>query len=230
MEESNTLKNGRIYLGKDSTIILGISPGNPQYHNVQNLKSLFDFAQNHSTQKILLFLTDKISEHNYRAIGSSNPERSARVKANRVRNKCNETICLCNGQGRFQFINWSENVEVSGPYIDALTCIKRLYEENYTFQKDVVECTKDALLSLKNGREKASIENGFNLQTKTIDLEEGVNYLLKELAFLSVVNNIYHCSESVVLVYHKRWPVLEKYFDGGYDNISKPFLGFHVMK
>ena len=60
MEESNTLKNGRIYLEKDSTIILGISPGNPHYHNVQNLKSLFDFAQNHSTQKVkvLFWLTE----------------------------------------------------------------------------------------------------------------------------------------------------------------------------
>ena len=91
-------------------------------------------------------------------------------------------------------------------------------------------CTKGALLSLKKGREKASIKNGVNLQTKTIDLEEGVNYLLKELAFLSVVTIIYDCSESVVVVYPKRWPVLEKYCDGGYDNISKPFLGFHDMK
>ena len=145
------------------------------------------------------------------------------MKANRVRNKCNETIRLCNGQGRFQFVNWSENVEVSGPYIDAFTGMNRLYEENHSFQKDVMESSNIALHSLKKNRQKSSMENGFNI-------EEGVNYSLKELAFLSVVNNIYHCSESVFVVYHKRWPVLEKYCDGGYDNISKPFLGFHVMK
>ena len=99
-----------------------------------------------------------------------------------MRNKCKEAIRLCHGQGRFQFVNWSEDVEVSSPYIDAFSGMKRLYEESHSFQKDVMESSNNALQSLKKNRQKSSMENGFNL-------EEGVNYLLKELAFFSVVNN-----------------------------------------
>ena len=68
-----------------------------------------------------------------------------------------------------------------------------------------------------------------NEDTK-IDLEEGVKYPLKELAFFSVVSHVYDHCEEFVFIYHQRWSVLEKYFDGEYDNISRPCLGFCVLE
>ncbi|CAB3986629.1 annexin A6-like [Paramuricea clavata] len=152
MEESQTVKNGRIYLESKRTIVLGISPGNPFFYKMENLQKMFQFAKINSDQKILLFLVDKISEHNYRAVGT-------------------------------EYVNWSRDVETSDSYTSALNYVKHLYQVNDQFQNDIQECTQLALVSLKNGREKNMSQSGRNT---AIDLEEGVEYLLKELAFFSV--------------------------------------------
>ncbi len=174
----------------------------------------------------MLFLPDKISEHNYRAVGSKNPERSAREKANWLRNKCKKAIHSCGIQNEsVEFINWDRDVEKSSSYISALQYVKNLYEANDQFRNEIQEYTKLALVSMKNGREKNMPESSKN---SVIDLEEGVKYPLKELAFFSVVGDIYESCEQFVFVYHRRWSVLEKYFDGRYDNVPRPCLGFFV--
>ena len=105
--------------------------------------------------------------------------------------------------------------------------MKHLYQVNDQFQKDIQGCTKLALVSLKNGRKENMSENSRNT---AIDVEEGVEYPLKELAFFSVVGDIYERCEEYVLVYHRPWPILERYFDGKYDNVSRPCLGFYVLE
>lgn len=52
--------------------------------------------------------------------------------------------------------------------------------------------------------------------------------MLKELAFLAAVPNIYENCEEFDFVYHRSWPVLEKFFEGHYDDIVKPSLGFVI--
>ena len=182
----------------------------------------------HFLSKILLFLVDKISEHNYRAVGSKNPEKSARLKANSLRNKCQAAMHSCGIQNESaEYINWSRDIETSDSYISALNYVKHLYQVNDQFQKDIQESTQLALVSLKNGRKENMSENSRNT---AIDLEEGVEYPLKELAFFSVVGEIYERCEEYVLVYHRPWPVIERYFDGKYDNVSRPCLGFYVLE
>ena len=105
--------------------------------------------------------------------------------------------------------------------------MKYLYQANDQFQKDIKESTCSALVSLKNGREKSMPKDS---EETEIDLEEGVKYPLKELAFFSVVDQIYKNCEEFVFIYHRRWSVLEKYFDGEYDSISRPCLGFCVLE
>ncbi len=175
-----------------------------------------------------MFIPDKISEHNYRAVGSKKPERSARQKANCLRNKCQQAIYSCGIQNEsVEYINWSRDVEESSSYISALQYVKNLYEVNDQFRIEIQESTKLALLSMKRGRERNVAESSKN---SAIDLEEGVKYLLRELAFFSVVGDIYESCEKFVLVYHRRWSVLEKYFDGRYDNVPRPCLGFYVLE
>ena len=117
-------------------------------------------------------------------------------------------------------------------YNKALEHIKDLYQTNDEFHADIRESTEAALRCLKNGREKgasnkenelAELENG-------ADLKEGVQYLLKELAFFVAVPTIYENCENFVFVYHRRWPVLERYFGGFYDGVQKPSLGFLVFE
>ncbi|XP_028412176.1 uncharacterized protein LOC114534939 [Dendronephthya gigantea] len=227
MQESQAIKNGRTYLENRRRIMLGISPGNPFFYKIENLVRMLEFARDNSNDKIMLILVDKINEHNCRAIGSKNPEKSARVKAKRLRNKCEEAIRSCEMQDdSVEYINWVRDVESSSHYVDALKYVKHLYEVNDQFQKDVKESTQLALVSMKHGRERSMPEGS----DAAIDLDEGVKYLLKELAFLSVICYIYEGCEEFVVVYHRPWPVLERYFDGGYDNICRPSLGFYVFQ
>ena len=48
MEESQTLKNGHIYLKNKSTIILGVSPGNPFFYRMENLVKMLQFSKTNS--------------------------------------------------------------------------------------------------------------------------------------------------------------------------------------
>ncbi|XP_028412875.1 uncharacterized protein LOC114535761 [Dendronephthya gigantea] len=227
MQESQAIKNGRTYLENKRRIMLGISPGNPFFYEKGNLVKMLQIAKDNSNDKIMMFIADKISEHNYRAVGSKNPEKSARVKANRLRHKCEEAIRSCQMQDdSVEYINWVRDVESSSHYVDALKYVKHLYEVNDQFQKDVKECTQPALVSMKHGRERSMPEGS----DAAIDLDEGVKYPLKELAFFSVIRDIYEGCEEFVFVYHRPWSVLEKYFDGGYDNVSRPSLGFYVFE
>ncbi len=94
----------------------------------------------------------------------------------------------------------------------SLQYLKNLYEANDQFRNEIQESTKLALVSMKNGREKNMPKSSKN---SAIDLEEGVKYQLKELHFsLCMVGDIYESCEEFVFVYHRRWSVLEKYFEG----------------
>ncbi|XP_078375110.1 uncharacterized protein LOC144658551 [Oculina patagonica] len=213
-------------------MILGLSPGNPHYFRLESLQRLFDFAAKNNSEHVLLFIPDKISEHNYRAVGSKNPEKSARVKGNRLRNKCNEAIQssgLCHAN--YSFIRWTEDVESCPHYQKALADIQDLYEVNDEFRADITDLTEAALRCLKNGREKGGANNENEIaERNAVDLKEGVLYPLKELAFFVAIPNIYQNCDEFVFVYQRSWPVLEKYFAGSYDDIEKRSLGFVVFE
>lgn len=163
-------------------------------------------------------------------MGSKNPEKSARVKGNRLRNKCKEAIqgsAFCHAN--YSFISWTEDVEICHEYEKALANIKDLYEANEEFRNEIRESTEAALRCLRNGREKGGYNKENETDEESVDLSEGVLYLLKELAFLVAVPSIYENCKQFVFVYHRSWPVLEKYFNGCYDGIEKPSLGFVVF-
>ena len=56
-------------------------------------------------------------------------------------------------------------------------------------------------------------------------IDEGVFYLLKELAFLLASPKIYD-SEEVTYIYHKKWQIFQNLISGLYDNHSKKQLEF----
>ena len=47
-EESQALLNGKIFLQNRRPLLLGISPGNPHYYQMEALERLFDFARRNS--------------------------------------------------------------------------------------------------------------------------------------------------------------------------------------
>jgi hypothetical protein len=56
MEESQTVKNGQIYLEKKRTIVLAISPGNPFFYKMENLQKMFQFAKKNSDEKVRMYI------------------------------------------------------------------------------------------------------------------------------------------------------------------------------
>lgn len=229
-ENSQAVVNGKKFLRNRRTLLLGISPGNPYYYRSDVLERLFEFARQ-STDKVLVFIPDKISEHNYRAVGSKNPEKSARVKANRLKNKCDAAIKSSGfSDGSYSYISWTEEVETCPKYLEAYTRIQLLHQANEGFRTDISQSTEMALRCLQRGREKAGeSSNKENEDGNALDLQEGEKYLLKELAFLEAVPKIYESCREFVFVYHRSWPVLENYMNGAYDDKVKPFLGFVIL-
>ena len=147
------------------------------------------------------------------------------MNANRLRNKCKEAIQGTALQDTpLKYVDSTTEVESFEEYEKAINTVKNLYEMNDKFRTDIRESTETVLKSLKSGRKSGGDDD------EMFDLDEGVKYLLKELAILTVVPRIWKdCSEEFVLVYHRPWPVLERFFDGNYDGIPKSYLGFVVF-
>ena len=170
-----------------------------------------------------MVIPDIISEHNYRAVGSKNPRKAAKVQANNLRNKIKAV--LQSGQidaDRFSYVNWKADVETCPKYHDTLEEIKTLYKTNQEFHNDVFGVTQVVLEKLAASRGHHRIQN--------IEIEEGVNYVLKQLAFFSTIPEIYKEFSSCRFVYHTDWPVLTKFLTGMYDGISRPWFDFFKLR
>ena len=119
---------------------------------------------------MLLCIPDTIAEHNHRALGSRNPEKSARVRAKRLRNKCKEAarnIGLPND--KYSFAKWSEEIEPSMEYTKAFLGIEDLYQVNDEFRRDIQDSTAAALRGMKSERENADgscVESGSGVDNR----------------------------------------------------------------
>ena len=131
---------------------------------------------------------------------------------------------------KYIYVNWMEDIESCSKYIDAFQTLKDLFQNNKKFRHDIQETTESALISMKSGRANGNGETQENDIIAAVDIEEGVKYLLKELAFFDVVPHVYTNYEEFVFVYHRSWPVYEKYCSAYYDGIHRPLLGFLVFQ
>ena len=132
---------------------------------------------------------------------------------------------------KYTLVNWMEEIESNSAYVEALLSIKDLFKKNDEFRFEVQDSTAAALRCMENGRRNGDGEIcGSTSREEGIVIAEGAKYLLKELAFLNALSNIYEHCDRFVCVYHRPWPVLEKYFGGLYDNAVKSNLGFVVFE
>ena len=108
-----------------------------------------------------LFITDVIGEHNYRAVGSSNPERASRVKGNRLRNKVKSLLkvspSLCPSE--LSYVEWRKDVGTCSEYTQKLDYVMTLFNTHAQFRQEVMEVTSTALQSLCEGRRGGAKEN-----------------------------------------------------------------------
>lgn len=118
-----------------------------------------------------------------------------------------------------KIIDWQLEVQGNLEYIDCYNEVKKIYLTNEEFRKDANSTTLEVL---KNASETklAHVENSIKI---------AVDYLLQEFAFMEFSPNLLKC-KSAVYIYHKSWPVFEKYINGQYDKKLKENLGFKIIK
>ncbi len=196
--------------------IIGMSPGN-SYFKDKTVDTLLRYSADHFSP-VRVLIAGKPAEHTYRGIGYSpaRAKRKARLKANALRNRCMRSMERINGD--VALIGWEEEVERDGSYLQELDAIASLYAENAGFREEARAATRTVLSDkLKEGIDSEHA------------IDEGVNYLLEELAFLSASPKIF-AEERIAYVYHRRWRIYEDFAGGVFDGRSRDDLGFIVVR
>ena len=105
--------------------------------------------------------------------------------------------------------------------------IKKLYETNEQFKKDV------------QGNSRQVLMNRIGLQSRVEEvLSVGIEYVLEELSFMLAYNDLDpktkpiadHGKTKFVYIYYEPWNVFEKCVNGEYGNAPKEGIGFVIAK
>lgn len=198
--------------------IIGMSPGNSYFKDAEVEHLLNETVSRFGQAAILVADIPAIAT--YLAYGY--PENRARNKAipkgNNLKNRSLRIAEKLGIADKVRIIDWAKEVEENPDYQNIYQRIQALYESNPEFTKAVDETTSSVL----EGSDR-EIEN-FPAATKV-----AVHYLLSELSFLEFAPQLLDAPE-VVYVYHRNWPVYERYISGAYDGITKPHLDFLLLE
>lgn len=124
-------------------------------------------------------------------------------------------------------LDWTSEVDKDEAYIAALDYIISFYKSNSYFRLDVARSTAKVLGKDSTSSESESESSDSELEDNE-SVQEGVYYLLKELAFIISSKQIFR-TESVAVIYHRSWPVYEKFVNGDYDGKPKEGLGLAII-
>jgi len=198
-------------------IIAAMSIGNG-YFGKEKIEELIPFWSK-SFSKVKILIADSISIHTYKAKGYSEKEarQKTRLAGNRLKNHCQRAIQQLRSRGdenNVEFVEWSDEVEHNTEYEKQLSIVHGLYEKSLEFKKDAKEATLSVL--------KSKVEEDINLEKAA---EEGVNYLLEELAFLLASPKIFN-EKNISYIYHREWPIFVNLVDGKYDKKVRSNVAF----
>jgi tRNA-dependent cyclodipeptide synthase len=186
--------------------VLGMSLGN-SFFSRYTISLFIPFLLRFFPQ-LWIFIPDVPAECTYAAMGYSPKEvkQKTRYNANRYRNWIKETVDSLSPQlrSRVRIIDWRNELSSHPVYQQRLADYQRAYREQQSpaFTVDVQATTLPVLHNkVKSGVDMAQA------------LEQGVDFLLMELAFLTTFHQTLtqpSCNQHLVYVYHRRWPVFER--------------------
>ncbi|MBU0907220.1 MAG: tRNA-dependent cyclodipeptide synthase [Nanoarchaeota archaeon] len=220
MEETNKLKQlvTTKVLEERGYALVWMSAGN-SYFKEDIIEKILDFTGKHFSKTIVM-APDEPAEHTFKALGyeGNDIKRKARLNANRLQNRAIRVISTLQDKERFKVVEWIEEIIPNQLYQNKLKEIQSLYSTNEQFRKDALEATTKVL--------ESKTQKQINLKEAA---KEGVNYLLKELAFVLASPEIYN-TQKITYIYHHDWPIFQKLIAGFYDRIKKQDLNFIVFK
>ena len=115
-------------------------------------------------------------------------------------------------------IDWKNEIENDARYLKKYTVVTELYNSNLKFRESANDATREVLEYSE--REITNLEEAVVV---------AVHYLLSEIAFMEYMPE-YLDTEKVTYIYHRNWPVYEKYIAGEFDSFPRPYLGFEIIK
>ncbi len=198
--------------------IIGMSPGN-SYFKDEEVAFLLETTVTRFGKAAIL-IADIPAIATYMAYGY--PENRARNKAipkgNNLKNRSRRIANQLGIDDKVRIIDWEKEVGDNPEYQRYYSAIWSLYESNLSFAKEVDETT----LAVLEG-------SGRDIQNLKEATKVAVHYLLSELAFLEFAPSFLE-TDQVTYVYHKNWPVYERYVSGVFDGNHKQHLDFLLLE
>jgi cyclo(L-tyrosyl-L-tyrosyl) synthase len=208
-------ENGYKIVQNRGLAIIGMSPGN-SYFKKDRIDELLKYCTDCFSQ-VRIMIADKPAEHTYKAMGYdfTEAERKARLNGNTLQNHSQKSIDGIIGD--IKLVEWEDEIAPNETYQRECAKIQKMYQDNNLFRHDIRETTKSVL----DGKlkEKIEIEEA---------IDEGVHYLLKELAFVLASPEMFDVN-GVTYVYHNNWLIFEDLINGKYDGKMRNDLGFVII-
>ena len=162
-------------------------------------------------------IPDEPAQHTFMAIGyeEKKAENKARLKSNNIQNRCIEI--LKNYQiANVSIIRWKDIVG-NVNYQNSLSEIEKAYQTDISFQEALRSTTSEVLF------------NSLKKMPQESNIDIGINFLLKELAFICYANSILN-EERIAYIYHNTMVVMKNIFDGRYSFKASPGNGFLTVE
>ncbi len=196
-----------------------MSPGN-SYFKDEVVKELLKKVIG-QYEKTAILIADIPAISTYIALGY--PENRARrdkalPQGNNLRNKVLRAMNeLGYSSEQVNVVDWEKDIQENAAYKQKHNEILNLYNSNTAFQQAVNSATNEVL--------KYSDKEIPDLNAA---IKIAVHYLLSEFAFLEFAPQFLN-TENVVYIYHRNWPVYEKYIAGEFDGNQRTHLQFHIV-
>ena len=215
----------RILDEKLGTVLATFSVGNP-FSSEENIRSVLGLVAPQA--KVRVFIPQEISHHTFEALGYSEQDslRLARAKGQNIAHKLERALYASPFQAQRQEIvriDWNHEVDSAAAYQCEYPYFDTLYNDSESFRVAVRSTTESVV---KKGAEReGKLLSDAELQQR---INLGVPFLIKELAFIIASPEILR-TDSVVYLYHRRWPIFERLLNGEFDGNIRETVGFAVV-
>lgn len=203
----------KVFTNKESSFIIGLSINN-SYFKENNIKKLLVWSSLHAKSTYVM-IPDEPMVHTFIALGydKNKAEKIARLKANALENKCLRLVQELD-LVYVTIIRWGSIVN-NEHYINALKQIKEAYKLDNNFNQAIRKATVEV------------VKNNSILEITEEKINIGVEFFLKELAFISYSNLILEVKDTAY-VYHRTTEVLRDIIYKKYSFHSSPNVDFIV--
>ncbi len=199
--------------------IIGMSPGNSYFKDYEIRFLLREAVERFG--RCAIMVADIPAIATYMALGyPANRARSKAIpKGNNLRNRTRRLAEeLGYSEDVVRIVDWAEEIDAHPEYQRHYEAICEKYRTLPAFAEGV-RATSCAVLE-DSGKFTGDLASA---------TEGATHYLLSELAFMEFAPEFFGCPR-VCYLYHRNWPIFEKYISGFYDGRSRDYLDFLLLE